>query len=176
MYWIRGALYIGGVLVLWFFVKPIIPALMEITGNRNAVITFLTFTLLGPPIAGWFAAKVISPLLSKSRSVQGIARLEDRIVRELAPDSSRAFPVVLVPWPSEAVRSVAVMTDTYPSADGTEELASIYIPGTPDPTKGSLRVVVKDKLVFTDWNLSDLLNYHFSFGATGPDFHGDEEE
>jgi len=176
MHWIRGALYIAAILVAWYFVKPIIPALMELTGNRNAAITFILFAVFGPLIVGWFAAKVVNPLLRNSRNIKGVAKWEDRIVRELAPDSERAFPVVLVPWPSETVKTMALLVDTYPSADGQGQLASVYLPGTPDPTKGNLRVVATDKLVYTGWALSDLLHYHFSFGATGPDLHADQEK
>ena len=173
MHWIRGALYVVAILVAWYFVEPIIPALMGLTGNRNAFITFVLFTVFGPLVVGWFAARVVNPLLKSSRNTQSVVKWEDRIVRELAPDSERAFPVVLIPWPSATVKTIALLVDTYPSPDGEGELASVYLPFTPDPTKGRLRVVATESIVYTDWALSDLLKYHFSFGATGPALRSD---
>lgn len=176
MHWIRGALYVAAILVAWYFIKPIIPALMELSGNRNAVITFTLFAIFGPLGVGWFAAKVVNPLLKSSRNTQNFVNWEDRIVRELAPDSERAFPIVLVPWPSETVKTIALLVDTYSSPDGDGQLASVYLPNTPDPTRGSLRIIATDKLVYTDWALSDLLQYHFSFGATSPELRAEKEE
>ncbi len=66
------------------------------------------------------------------------------------------------------VKTFAVLSDVYQPSHGNEELASVYIPGTPDPSNGFLRVVPTDKLVYVDWALKDLLRYHLSFGATGP--------
>lgn len=168
IYWIRGLIYIVAILFFWYFVKPIVPFLMELTANRNAFVT-IAFVLLGPLFAGWLGAKVINPITRSWSDTGGMTKLENRIIRELAPDEHRSFPVVLVPWPSKDVRSLALLTDTYPSPDGEGDLATVFIPETPNPRKGSLLVLATDVLEYTGWTFKDLLQYHWSYGSTGPE-------
>lgn len=168
-HWVRGALYISAVLVAWYFLKPIVPALMHLTGNRNAVVTFALFAVFGPLIIGWVGQKLVNPLFRRIFRLDGAAKLEDRLVREFAADSNRGFPVVIVPWPSREVQSLALVTDVYdrPGYDG--QLMSVYIPGTPDPSSGYLRIVAEEDVVSTTWALKDLLQHHATYGTTGPE-------
>lgn len=176
VHWIRGSLYIVAILVVWYFVNPLMSSLMDLTGGRNAMISFALFVAFGPLVAGWLGSSVLTPLFRNWDNVKGVTKWEDRMVRELAPDDSRSFPVVLVPWPSKEVKTLAVLTDTYQSADGETQLASVYLPGTPNAGRGFLRVVPVDQLVYTDWAMRDLLQYHWSFGASGPQLFDDQEE
>lgn len=175
MYWIRGVIYIVSILVAWYFLKPVIPQLMKMTGNTNAILTFALFIVFGPLLAGWLGAKLLNPLLRRSKRVEGVARWEDRLVKELAPDDDRSYSVVIVPWPSDKVRSLGLLTEIYASGDNNTPFASVYIPGTPDPTRGALRVVGVDELVMTKWTMADLLHYHLSFGGAGPQLNSVDE-
>ncbi|MFW2405291.1 MAG: hypothetical protein ACN4GT_11040 [Gammaproteobacteria bacterium] len=172
-HWIRGALYIIAILVAWYFLQPIIPAVMKLTGNRSAIVAFVLFAAFGPLVIGWLGATVVSPVVRKLFHIGGTGKWEERMVRELAPDSQRGFPVVLVPWPSATVRTFALLTDTYEQSEAGGALASVFIPGTPDPSSGFLRVVPVDELVYTAWGMKDLLRYHATYGATGPKLFAD---
>ena len=167
MYWMRGLIYVAAILVCWYLIKSIVPFLMELTGSRNAFVTLIVFVLLGPLFFGWLGAKVISPLIRNWSNTRSVMTLENRIVQELSPDDRHSFTVVLVPWPSEDVRSLALLTETYSSPDGEGELATVYIPATPVPRSGFLRVVATDKLEYTDWTFKDLMQYHLLYGSTG---------
>jgi uncharacterized membrane protein len=81
-----------------------------------------------------------------------------------------------VPWPTKDVRSLALLTNTYPSPSGEGELATVYIPETPNPTGGVLRVVAINELEHTDWTFKDLLQFHWSFGSTGLEFLANMKE
>lgn len=168
MYWIRGVIYVVSILVAWYFLKPVIPQIMELTGNTSAILTFTLFIVFGPLVAGWLGEKLLHPLLRRSQRVEGVALWEDRLVKELAPDDDRGYTVVIVPWPSDKVQSLGLLTETYASGDNDTPFASVYIPGTPDPTRGALRMVHVDDLVKTEWTMADLLNYHLTFGGAGP--------
>lgn len=168
MQWIRGLLYIVVILAVGYLVKPLVSSLIAQTSNRNDVIMLVLFVVFGPLVAGWLCPKVVNLLFKNWSNVSAASKWESRIVRELAPDSSHGFPVVLVPWPSDEIKSLAILANTYESPDGEGQLASVYIPGTPNPSSGFLRVVSVDRLVYTDWALRDLLQHHFSFGSTGP--------
>lgn len=174
MYWVRGALYVSALLVVWYFVDPVIPQLMELTGSGSALVTFSLLVLVGPLILGWLAARIFNPLVGMLLNRRDIATLEDRLVTELAPGSSRGFPVVLAMFPTERVKAMGVVTSTFPSPSGSGNLATVYFPNTPDPTGGALRVLAEETLEYTDWTLRDLLRYQYSYGATGQDLESDQ--
>ena len=169
-YWTRGAVYIAFALVIWYLLKPIIPSVLVLTNDAKMAATALVFVIVGPLVVGWIAAKLINPLFRNWRRFHSVTKWEDRIVEELSPNDNRSFPVVLVPWPSEDVMSLALLSNIYNSPNGKGELASVYIPDTPNPSSGSLRVVPVDQLVYVDWAMKDLMQYHMSFGSSGPPF------
>lgn len=170
--WVHGALYIVAILVLWYFIHPAVSWLMDITGNRNAFIASAAFIVIGPLICGWLDLKLVRPLFRKWGKLKDITQWEDRVVQELSPDEERRFPVVLVPWPSEQVKTLGVLSRIHESRDAGEKLASVYLPGSPDPSSGFLRVVPVDQLVYTDWAVKDLLRHQGTFGTAGPELFG----
>jgi len=82
-------------------------------------------------------------------------------------DGSRAR-VVLVRWPRPDVQSVGILVRHI--EDGTEggRKAVVYLPNSPNPLAGMLRIVDLDQLAPTDWNLNDALAFTISRGATSP--------
>ena len=176
MYWIRGVLY--GILVLagWYMFRPVLPFLKELAGDRNALVTVLPVVVLGPFVVGWLGANLLNVVLAQRNVLTGMKRWEDKIVEELAPDSTHALPVVLAPFPSAEVRSLAILTDTYKSAAHPGGLASVYIPRTPRARTGALRVVPADQLIPTEWTLQDFVQYHWSYGSGGPELFTAEQE
>lgn len=176
MYWIRGVIYVVSILVAWYFLKPVIPHMMELTGNTNAILSVATFIVFGPLLAGWLGEKLLNPLVRRSQRVEGVARWEDRLVKELAPDDDRGYTVVVIPWPSDKVQSLGLLTETYAPSDDNNPYASVYVPGTPDPTRGTIRLVRVDDLVKTDWAMADLLHYHLTFGGAGPELNAIDEK
>lgn len=176
MHWIRGVLY--GILILagWYILRPVFPFLKELAGDRNALVWVLPVVVLGPFVIGWLGANLINVVLAQRNMLTGMKRWEDKIVEELAPDSTHTLPVVLAPFPSAAVRSLAVLTDTYKSSAHPGGLASVYIAGTPHPRAGALRVLPADQLIPTEWTLQDFLQYHLSYGSAGPELFTEEQE
>ena len=171
MHWIRGAMYMLALgLAAWLF-KPLLPLLEDLRGNVWALPALVGLVLIVPLLLGWIGAHVVNPLVRNWQNFGGLARWEDRIVQELAPDEQRGFYVVLVPWPSEQVRSFALLTNTHESGNG-KRMASVYIPGVPEARRGVMRVVDIDDLEFTDWSFMDLMNHCWSYGSTSPPSFG----
>lgn len=167
MHWIRGVLYALGLGAAAYLLKPLIPVIGRVTGNGWAWLALLVLVILVPLLLGWFGARFVNPLVRNWQNFGGMARWEDRIVKELAPDDQRGFFVVLVPWPSRQVRTMALLTNTHEGADGTT-LASVYLPGIPEARHGAMRVVAIDDLEFTDWTFMDLMNHSWSYGSNSP--------
>lgn len=163
-YWIRGALYILVIAIVWTFVDPVVDALEGVPVGKYTWIALIGLLFIGPVAAGWIGSKLIKPVM---RDWSGTT-WEDKLVTELSPGEKRGFRVVLVPWPSPLM-TVGIVSDLYDSPDGQGQLASVYFPNTPDPTRGTLRVMKEEILVYTDWTMKDLMRYHMSFGSTAPD-------
>jgi len=168
--WTRGALYIVVIYILWYFVSPLISSLGEGMDTLNEYIAIGITVIFGPLLAGWLGSKFIRPLLKRWDRIAGLFTWEERIARVFAPDNNMGFRVVLVPWPSETVKTLGLLSSTHKLSNGVGELASVYLPGTPSPSKGTMRIVPVNKLVFTDWTLKDLLHHQASFGTTGPNY------
>lgn len=101
--------------------------------------------------------------------MQTFRRMERRLAREFRPDESRGYQIVLVPFPTEKVRTLGVVGAILREPETGRELAAVFLPGTPDPIKGSLRVIARDDLKLTDWTLQDLITYHVTLGASSPE-------
>lgn len=177
-YWIRGALYITITAVLWSALRPAIRYLTNLGDGYELTAAAALSLLLAPVLFGWLGSRVINPAFANWDTVRGIKPWEDRIVDELTPGKARGFPIVLVPWPNQNFRSLAVLANKYMASDGVTEMAVVYMPGAPDPTKGgSVRVINSDQIEYTDWTVRDMFRCFVTYGATGPQmFHPGEEE
>jgi uncharacterized membrane protein len=131
-------------------------------------IALVVVILLIVPWALGKLTEVPSRLLRTSRSMQMFRRMERKLTRELRPDESRGYRIALIDFPSTEVRTLGVLGSTFREPETGRELATVYLPGTPDPTKGSLMVVALDHLALTDWTLQDIIGCHVTFGSGSP--------
>ncbi len=85
-------------------------------------------------------------------------------------EAGRAAPprVALVAWPNDDVRTVGVVMRYQPDTVEGEGRATVFIPNSPNPMSGILRVVSLDKLEFTDWTMDDVVALSISRGALLP--------
>lgn len=104
----------------------------------------------------------------KRRNQQAFQQMQERLGAELTPGGRQGYPVVVVGWPNDKVRTLGVVTATFRDGRTDREMAAVFLPGTPDPTKGLMRVVAADDLERTDWSLNDLVGYHVTFGSASP--------
>jgi hypothetical protein len=116
------------------------------------------------------SSEIALRLLRGHRGWRAVERMEKRLATELRPDKEQGFRIALIDYPSSSTRTLAVVTETYLEPETDRQLASVYLPGTPDPTKGWLRIVAVEDLVFVDWTLRHLIRYHATFGSAGLPF------
>lgn len=107
---------------------------------------------------GWFAAGFLGRALMRAgeqlvartpvvRSVYGTLK---QIFETVLTSSSRSFrEVVLVEWPRRGVWSIAFITGStqWELAQGGEDMVSVFLPCTPNPTTGYLMFVARAELV-----------------------------
>ena len=176
--YLRGWLLI---LVLFFIAKAIRTAYSRIEASLDPLfdsfesavpnmLVAIVILLLGP----WSLGKLTELFLAgrlfrRQRSVRALLRMEKRLSTELRVDDQHGYRVVLVDWPSAEIRSLGLVVADLIEPETSRELAAVYLPNTPDPVKGEIRVVDAKDVVSTDWDLSDLLRFHVTFGSAAPD-------
>jgi uncharacterized membrane protein len=74
--------------------------------------------------------------------------------------------VVLIDFPSPALKSIGFVTRAFRDAGG-RELAAVYVPTTPNPTGGYLEIVPIERLTATDWTVDQAMAFLLSAGAVG---------
>ena len=142
------------------FIAPAVPL-----GLKTALgIALLLFV----PMAMGLLGGALLRSLKGRRNIDALRTMQEKLQAEYATGSSEGFPVVLIPWPNPELRSLAVVASRFKETESGRELAAIYLPETPDPTTGALRIVAVDNLTFTAWNLEDLADFHVSFGSVSP--------
>ncbi|HEX7324091.1 MAG TPA: DUF502 domain-containing protein [Rhodanobacteraceae bacterium] len=167
---------------------PLVTTLIELIGigspqaaqvlHRDWIVSILAFvmTLVALYLLGWLSTRVIG-----RRILGGIDSLLGRIplvhtiyggVKKLMtlmrnkPDGTQR--VVLIDFPSPALKSVGFVTRTFIDAGG-REVAAVYVPTTPNPTGGYLELVPTERLIATDWSMDQAMAFIVSGGAVGPD-------
>jgi len=123
-------------------------------------------------IVPWTLGKlteVPSRLLRNSRGMHMFRQMEKRLSIEFRPDDARGYQVALINFPSIAVRSLGLVNSTFREPETGRELAAVYLPGTPDPTKGSIHVVAAADLVLTGWTFREIAEFHVTFGTAVPE-------
>lgn len=77
--------------------------------------------------------------------------------------------VVLIEFPSSAMKTVGLVTQILTDEDTGEKLAAVYVPTTPNPTSGYLEIIPLNKLTSTNWSLDEAMTFIMSGGAVAPD-------
>lgn len=98
--------------------------------------------------------------------------LQDVIHSVFNSKKSNFSQVVLVPFPNEKSYSLGLITNEQ-SVDKsdlcTEEMVSVFVPGTPNPTMGFMLLFKKNQVVLVDMKIEDALKFLVSCGAMSPE-------
>ena len=173
--YLRGWLVIAAIFVLAKLVVKMLSGADEWFGpyfdSLQSTAWKVAFALVILLIVPWALGKIVLVpwrLFRGSRGMQVFEQIEGRLATELRPDESRGYRVALIDFPNQRVRTLGVVGATVREPETGRQLAAVYLPGTPDPTKGSVMVVDHDDLKLTDWTLQDLIGYHLTMGSGGP--------
>ncbi|MCA9243722.1 MAG: DUF502 domain-containing protein [Phycisphaerales bacterium] len=127
---------------------------------------------------GLFAANVFGKrlLLRMERMVdhlpfvKTVYRSSKQILETLAGDQTKNFQrVALIPFPQERMRCVGFITSTFHDSVSGEELATVFIPTTPNPTTGYLQILRRVELVEVDWSVEEAVRTIMSGGILRPE-------
>lgn len=138
----------------------------------TGLILFVT-GLLARNFIGERLVRASERLLSRIPIVRGIyssvKQVSDTI---LSPDGNAFRQALLVQYPREGVWTIAFQTGT-PSAEIVEylpdELISVYVPTTPNPTSGFFLMMRRDQVHALTMSVDDALKYVVSMGVVTPE-------
>ena len=77
--------------------------------------------------------------------------------------------VVLIDFPKPGMKAIGLITRIMVARDTGEELASVCVPTTLNPTSGCLLIVPRQKLIPTDMSFDEAMTFVLTLGIVGPD-------
>lgn len=112
-------------------------------------------------------------LLHKLPFINKIYRACKDVVHSLFSSSSNKFnQVVFVPFPSPENLSIGLVTSHSVQLDSqdSEQLVSVFVPGTPNPSVGFLLMFKKEQLILANMKVDEAMKFIVSCGLVMPDF------
>lgn len=123
--------------------------------------------ILGQRLFGWGEA-----VLAKIPLVRSIYNASKQVIQAIFATNSQAFrKVLLIEYPRKDSWSLAFMTgNPGPQlfANTTEEMVSVFVPTTPNPTSGFLMMVPKKDVIEVGMTIDEALKYIISLGVMPP--------
>jgi len=167
--WVRG---------LAFGIRPQYPYIAELMLSealQSFVAVLVVLILLF--LLGWGTGRVLGQrLIRRAEKIIGAIPVVDSIYRATKRflNVASATPggekrVVLISFPSPAMKTVGLVTKMLTDTSTGEELAAVYIPTAPNPTSGYVEIVPVTELVFLDWTFDQAMSFIVTGGSNGPD-------
>jgi uncharacterized membrane protein len=142
-----------------------IPGLGVILSFVLLVITgILATNFLGQRLVTWGEL-----ILAKIPLVRSIYNAVKQVINTLFSSNSEAFrKVLLIEYPRKGLWSLAFQTGTVSpeiSAHTKEEMVSLFIPTTPNPTSGFLLMLPKREAIEVNMSIDEALKFIISLGV-----------
>jgi len=136
-------------------------------------------TLFLGVLGRWFLFNTIikwsDHLLQKIPLVNKVYKTSQEIIKTLFISDKNSFKqVVLAPFPSTKTYSLGLVSRQSPqtckTATNSNDLLSVFIPTTPNPTTGFLLMYKKEDLIFLTMKTEDAIKYIVSCGVITPEY------
>ncbi|CUA81622.1 MULTISPECIES: DUF502 domain-containing protein [Gulbenkiania] len=138
-----------------------------------AVLILLGTGMLAANVFGQRLVRLWHAILSRTPVVKTIYNSVKQVSDTLLSDSGQAFrQALLVRFPHQDAWTVAFQTGTpsrqISAAIGEDELVSVYVPTTPNPTSGYFIIVPRRDTRELDMSVDEALKYVISMGVVAP--------
>jgi uncharacterized membrane protein len=141
------------------------------------LICLFLFTILLGIIARWFffrsLLKISDYLLNRIPLVNKVYKTTKDIIKTLFSGDKSAFKqVVMVPYPKNDSYVIGLMSRESPQICSEaigDDLISILVPTTPNPTTGFLLMYKRSDTIFIDMKPEDAIKYIVSCGVITPE-------
>lgn len=103
--------------------------------------------------------------------VKTVYRSSKQILTTFTGEQSQSFQrVALAPFPDKSMRCVCFVTNSFRDTVTDDELCTIFIPTTPNPTTGYLQVIPRGELTEMPWSVEEGVRTIMSAGILTPQF------
>ncbi|WP_111430083.1 DUF502 domain-containing protein [Rhodobacteraceae bacterium DSL-40] len=143
------------------------------------VVVFLTFTtLVGALTKGFIGRKILHTgerMVERMPIVRSLYNGLKQIVETIFSQTNNSFQnACLIEYPRKGLWAVAfVSTDTsgeIRERAGADELVSVFLPTTPNPTSGFLLFVPREDIVYLDMSIEEAAKLIISAGLVEPPY------
>ncbi len=137
------------------------------------VVSLLFFTVLIGMLARWFFIKSLIKLgdylITRIPVVNNLYRTTQEVIKTIFASKGKSFKqVVLVPYPNPDTFCVGLVSMDAPeicSRATNEDLVSVFVPTTPNPTSGFLLMFKRRDLILLDMTVEQALKFIISCGV-----------
>lgn len=140
----------------------------------SVLLTVFFLYVIGLFAANLFGRRIIETMeqvVDQVPLVKTIYRLPKQVITTFSATQRDNFrKAALIPFPQERMRCVGFITNVFRDSLTGEELCSVFIPTTPNPTTGYLQILKRKDLTELDWSAEDAIRTIMSGGILKPDF------
>jgi uncharacterized membrane protein len=142
----------------------------------GVILSLISLILTGVIATNFLGQRLVSwgeILLAKIPFISPIYNASKQIIQAIFASNSQAFrKVVLVEYPRKDMWSLGFLTSestTFTSTSIPEtEMATVFVPTTPNPTSGFLLIVAKQDLRIIEMSVDEALKFIISLGVMKP--------
>lgn len=130
----------------------------------TVLLGFLTKIVLFKSLLG-----IYDYLLHRIPIIKTVYKTASQVIRTIFGDQSRSFKqVVMVPFPNANAWCIGLVSSPAPTICTTttnQDLITVFVPTTPNPTSGFLMMYQRDQVTYLDMKIEDALKYIISCGV-----------
>jgi uncharacterized membrane protein len=138
----------------------------------GVILSLILLLITGMIATNYFGQRLVAwgeALLSKIPLVRSIYNTVKKVINAIFSTNSEAFrKVVLIEYPRNGLWSIAFQTGTGNAEIGAQlqdEMISVFIPTTPNPTSGFLMMIPKRDAVELNMSIDEALKFIISLGV-----------
>ncbi len=140
--------------------------------GAGVLLSLLLLLITGVLATNYFGQRLVAwndSILSRIPLVRSIYKTVKQVINAVLSTNSEAFrKVVLIEYPRKGLWSIAFQTggvSAEVNEKTKEEMISVFIPTTPNPTSGFLLMLAKKDVIELDMSVDAALKYTISLGV-----------
>jgi uncharacterized membrane protein len=135
------------------------------------ILMLYTIGLFAANILGRRVIELTDQIIARVPFIKTIYGALKQILNMFSADQAPGFQrVALIPFPTDVTRSVGFITNTYKDSVSGEELASVFVATTPNPTTGYVFILKRKDLIELDWTIEEAIKICMSGGILAPSY------
>jgi uncharacterized membrane protein len=138
-------------------------------GFVGTIVLIYIAGVIGSSLVGKRVLLFSEGIVGRVPLVRSIYTLIKQILEGFSDPRGAGFmKVVLIEYPMKGIMSIAFVTNEYPD-DAGNTLYNVFIPGSPNPTSGFLRIMKASDITQTTLSVDEALKMIVSFGRVAPE-------